>query len=681
MQVFIVRPFGVKKIVRQSGGTPEIVDFDFDYVHKMLIEPALHMLNLDGGTTGRIFTAGEIREDMFSELLLADVVIADITVHNANVFYELGIRNALRDKTTVLINCPGYDMTPFDIIGYRYISYQKDKPEDALDDLKMALRESMSSPKKDSPVFNMLPTLQVPDTEKFFALPPDFTEEADAAFASRDVGELALMTREAAHFEWRTPAMRLLGKHLFRLNAFKAAQWAWEDLLDRKPNDYEANECLATIYQRLAEQEIKTNPTEAAILLQKSDEAIEHILEQDDSLSRLQQAQAYALKGRNAKTRWIADWSSASEEDRSAVALTSVYWEYSLTHYGMGYHTHLNHYYSGINVLGLLTAIICLAENQPEIWALRHESEDEAADRLKQLKKQKEKLSGALRYTIEAERSRLRALSKSDIWLDITHADYSALTAPNPIKVSYAYSSIIRVCDQLQSDAMIRQLLMYQSLGIVPENVKAALKVTGEQPNEELDNHYILFTGHMIDAPGRPNPRFPPQAEGAARKAIEARVKEIMTRQSGKELIGIAGGACGGDILFHEVCREQGIKSELYLSLPREAFLNESVSFAGQKWAERFDKLYTTLPHRILSQTKAIPAWLEKRKPYDFWSRANLWMLYNALGNGALNMTLIALWDGKGGDGEGGTAHMVSLARQYGSATEHIDMCELLASA
>ena len=40
---------------------------------------------------------------MFRELVLADVVVADVLVHNANVFYELGIRHAVRNRSTVLI--------------------------------------------------------------------------------------------------------------------------------------------------------------------------------------------------------------------------------------------------------------------------------------------------------------------------------------------------------------------------------------------------------------------------------------------------------------------------------------------------------------------------------------------------------------------------------------------------
>ncbi|MBS1616596.1 MAG: hypothetical protein JST06_10825 [Bacteroidetes bacterium] len=679
MQVFIVRPFGIKNVLhKKPDGQDEIQPFDFDAVEEKLIQPALKALSLSGGTTGKIFTAGEIREDMFSELLLADIVIADITVHNANVFYELGIRNALRNKTTVLINCPGFDMTPFDIIGYRYVSYDKEQPEAAIERLKDALRESISSNKSDSPVFNMLPTLEVPDTERFFAVPPDFSEEAARAFAAQDEGWLTLLSKEAARFEWRGPAMRLLGRYLYRLNAFRPAQWAWETLLAQKSTDFEANEVLATIYQRLAERDIQRNSAQAAQLLQLSDKAIENLLTAGD-MNRMERAQAFALKGRNAKTRWAAEWAGASDAERISIALSSPYWENSLAYYADGFRTHLNHYYSGINLLGLLTGIVSMAEAQPDIWLLRFDETTAAETRLAELKKDKEKLTEALHYTIESERARLKALGEYDPWLDITYADFFALTADNVAKVSFAYNRIIRLCDQMQTNAIIRQLLLFRSLGIMPDNMNAALKVTGEVPNEELDNHYLLFTGHMIDQPCRTTARFPPDKEVAARQAIEAQIRQVIAQEPGREIRGIAGGACGGDILFHEVCEELGIKTELFLSLPREAYISESVAFAGNNWLDRFDALYTTLPHRVLAPSKALPLWLQKKAPYDFWSRSNLWMLYNALTNDSINMSLLALWDGQGGDGEGGTAHMVELVRKQGGIALRIDIQTLSA--
>jgi hypothetical protein len=96
-RVFVIRPFGTKS---DSAGKA----VNFDVIHEKLIAPVLEKLELGGGTTGEIVEAGNIREDMFALILEADLVIADITHHNANVFYELGIRHALRKRRSVLIN-------------------------------------------------------------------------------------------------------------------------------------------------------------------------------------------------------------------------------------------------------------------------------------------------------------------------------------------------------------------------------------------------------------------------------------------------------------------------------------------------------------------------------------------------------------------------------------------------
>src|SRR2546429_245694 len=92
-RAFVIRPFGIKK--DSAGGT-----VDFDNVHAELIGPALKSAGLAGSTTGEIIEAGNIREDMFSLIIEADLIVCDITYHNANVFYELGIRHALRKKRT-----------------------------------------------------------------------------------------------------------------------------------------------------------------------------------------------------------------------------------------------------------------------------------------------------------------------------------------------------------------------------------------------------------------------------------------------------------------------------------------------------------------------------------------------------------------------------------------------------
>ena len=173
----------------------------------------------------------------------------------------------------------------------------------------------------------------------------------------------------------------------------------------------------------------------------------------------------------------------------------------------------------------------------------------------------------------------------------------------------------------------------------------------------------------MIDAPRRKQPRFPAYKEGSVQREIEKYLAEEV-KHSNHELTGIAGGACGGDILFHELCISFKIPSEIYLALPIEEFKKESVSFAGLEWEERFERLINERPIYILSATS-------DDKKSNVWERANIWMLNSALKNGGENMTLLALWDGKAGDGGGGTEHMINVAREQNATVRIIEIDKL----
>jgi hypothetical protein len=186
--------------------------------------------------------------------------------------------------------------------------------------------------------------------------------------------------------------------------------------------------------------------------------------------------------------------------------------------------------------------------------------------------------------------------------------------------------------------------------------------------------HFILFTGHMIDKPGRPNPRFPPSLEEKAKQAIRQRLEKVLAEAGTgitaiSDLKGIAGGACGGDILFHEACLELAISSELYLAIPVEEFEKTSVAFAGSDWIRRYRRLTKKLPVHIL-----LPEAVE-----EIWEQANRWMLQDALSNGGENMTLVALWDHQKGDGKGGAEHMANMAKEKNAKIEIIDITELFA--
>jgi hypothetical protein len=173
----------------------------------------------------------------------------------------------------------------------------------------------------------------------------------------------------------------------------------------------------------------------------------------------------------------------------------------------------------------------------------------------------------------------------------------------------------------------------------------------------------VLFTGHMIDAADRKEARFPPRAEGAARMAIRESVLQL-SDWDGAPMVGIAGGASGGDLLFHEVCAELGIATRLRLALPVEEFIATSVAPAGIGWVQRFHILVKQLGPknvRVMGENDG----RKYEATEDVWSRANLWMVEDTVAL-APQRTLLALWDGKGGDGPGGTEHLVSVAPSYG---------------
>src|SRR6516165_9654346 len=131
--VFIVRPFGKKSVLIKKDGKDISVEVNFDEIDSSLIQKALERNGLVGQTTAEIAQAGNIRLDMFQMLIAYDLVIADISIDNANVFYELGIRHGLRPKGTILIrfSTPGKDV-PFDLKTDRYVPYKREDPPAAI---------------------------------------------------------------------------------------------------------------------------------------------------------------------------------------------------------------------------------------------------------------------------------------------------------------------------------------------------------------------------------------------------------------------------------------------------------------------------------------------------------------------------------------------------------------------
>lgn len=175
----------------------------------------------------------------------------------------------------------------------------------------------------------------------------------------------------------------------------------------------------------------------------------------------------------------------------------------------------------------------------------------------------------------------------------------------------------------------------------------------------------FLFSGHMIDAPGRSERRFPADKEEVAKRAIAEKLDHL---RAGEEDLAICGGACGGDILFAEEALRRGLKLNVRIPFPEGEFLEKSVTFAGEQWRERFRAMKEHPNTELLVMPEELGPTPVDANSYE---RNNLWQLCYALSWGAEKVRFIALWDGRGGDGRGGTKHMCESVKRL-SGEVHI---------
>jgi hypothetical protein len=161
----------------------------------------------------------------------------------------------------------------------------------------------------------------------------------------------------------------------------------------------------------------------------------------------------------------------------------------------------------------------------------------------------------------------------------------------------------------------------------------------------------VLFTGHRIDAPDRPNARFPASQVATAAQAIA----DALPPDAG---IGISSAANGGDILFLEACAARAIPCHIILPFSPEEFLRRSVTTdAPGDWEARYSRLWASTP----ADHRHILTVAEGDNPYATCNDALL-SLAADLGE----PKVIALWDGQTGDGPGGSADLVAKARAKG---------------
>jgi MAP3K TRAFs-binding domain len=150
---FVLMPFGKKPDAQGRV-------IDFDKVYKELIKPAIHAADFDAIRSDEDLIGGIIHKPMFERLILCPYAVADLTLANANVYYELGVRHAARPYSTVAIFAEGTHL-PFDVTMLRCVAYrlQADGTPIEVEKASEALSKMLKEARKgadDSPVFQLV---------------------------------------------------------------------------------------------------------------------------------------------------------------------------------------------------------------------------------------------------------------------------------------------------------------------------------------------------------------------------------------------------------------------------------------------------------------------------------------------------------------------------------------------
>jgi CheY-like chemotaxis protein len=153
---FVIMPF---------SSTKSCTSAQWEHIFDNIIKPAVERAGFNYICEKSKLRIGHIIIDILDNLNAADVVIADLTDWNPNVFYELGVRHALRDSTVLITQ--SIKKAPFDLRPYAMIEYDwttDDGKKQFFKDIHDVFQEIEKGGKNvSSPVRDYLKLIPVPD--------------------------------------------------------------------------------------------------------------------------------------------------------------------------------------------------------------------------------------------------------------------------------------------------------------------------------------------------------------------------------------------------------------------------------------------------------------------------------------------------------------------------------------
>src|SRR5262245_2513992 len=135
---FVIMGYGKKTDFKQNK------KFDLDKTYRNIIKPAAETAGYACERADEIQHAGVIDVPMYERLLTADLVIADLSTANVNAFFELGVRYALRPKTTIVMAEKNFEMG-FDMGHVVIRKYEHLGPEIDYEEVERAKAELITA--------------------------------------------------------------------------------------------------------------------------------------------------------------------------------------------------------------------------------------------------------------------------------------------------------------------------------------------------------------------------------------------------------------------------------------------------------------------------------------------------------------------------------------------------------
>jgi len=178
--------------------------YDLDMTYKNIIKPAVEQSGIICIRGDEIKDSSLIDKSMYALLVQTELVIADITTHNPNALYELGIRHGSRPYATIIIK--GNDSpVPFDISHNRIFHYKhggedigKTEADRCVTELKNLIERVLKQKEVDSPLFEFISSVKphvIPEAE-FSSIIKELADKEEHLFGIVERAKLEMKSED-----------------------------------------------------------------------------------------------------------------------------------------------------------------------------------------------------------------------------------------------------------------------------------------------------------------------------------------------------------------------------------------------------------------------------------------------------------------------------------------------------